>query len=204
MYRALLLGVGICVILGVAWSAGMAFLFMPRQAVCTYCIVPLSRQQQADSARWVTLEAAAGSAQSKGNWAKAEAAYRAQTLLLYCPFRSDCWVELGLMRDYQGKHEAAFQAYYKGFGIGSHRGPCVGCGPEIKEAAARCGLMCEDRNLHADACECYYTAQRSGRGRAILPMTLAADATSSATVRRLLTITVREAQDWNKHMREQI
>ena len=198
MYRALLLGAGICVILGLAWSAGLAYRFMPQPAICTRCIVPLSPREKADFAKWGALETAARTAKNKKEWAKAEADYQAQILLPDCMFRSECWVELGLMRDYQGKHETAFQAYCKGFGIGSHRGPCVGNKPETGEAASRCGLMCEDRGLHADACECYYTARRSINRETTLPMTLDAVRTSSATVRSLLAINLRDAQAEDK------
>ena len=166
--------------------------------VCSPCIMPLSPREKTDFAKCGALETAARTAKNKKEWAKAEADYQAQILLQDCPFRSDCWVELGLMQDYQGKHKAAFQAYCKGFGIGSHRGPCVGNNPETGEAAARCGLMCEDRGLHADACECYYTARRSINGETTLPMTLDAGRTSSATVRSLLAINFRDAQAQDK------
>ena len=201
MYRALLLGAGICVILVIAWSVGVAQPFMYRPISGPSTIFPLPPQESADIHKWEALDKAAGAAKLNGNWAEAAADYRAEALLRYSLDKSDAWVELGLMRDYQGKRAEAFLAYQKGFGIGSHRGPCVGGGPEIAEAAARCGQLCEDRGLHADACECYYTARRSMNRETALPMTLDADHTSSAATRRLLAFLVRDAQVQDQYTR---
>ena len=94
------------------------------------------------------------------------------------------------MEERLGQPSAAWAAYQKGFGIGSHRGPNVSGDDDIAEAAARCGLMCEDRGLHDDACECYYTARRSAGG-ADLPISVSAAATSPAAVRRLLRLVLQ-------------
>jgi hypothetical protein len=158
--------------------------------------MPLTPKQKAAFDKWAAVDRAAKDAKARGDWAVAEADYRAEMRLTYCPFRSDDWVEVGLMREYQGKRAEAFLAYQKGFGIGSHRGPCVG-GGDTAEAATRCGLMCEERGLHADACECYYTARRSGIGDMTMAMTLDPAKTSPTAARRLLAILLRDAQKRN-------
>ena len=201
--RLLMLSTGLCVILVTAFVA--AFMVHPPMAypgICNRCIMPLSPQAKADFAQWAKLDTSAQRSELQADWPQAEADYRAELRVRFCPFnKQDTWVDLGLMQDRQGKHNEAFQAYYRGFGIGSHRGPCVGGGPETAEAAARCGLMCEARGLHADACECYYTARRSGGGSESLSMTLNPDQTSPEETRKLLSVVLHDVQARNKEIR---
>ncbi len=176
------------------------FAVMPRShttlpGVCGPCIAPETPQMKAIMKKWDALEKAAKAAKTRGDWASAEADYQTETRIQYCPWKSYMWVELGLMRDYQGKRAEAFQAYHEGFGIGSHRGADVQAYLEVVEAAARCGLMCEDRGLHADACECYYTAQHM--------RSLNAARTSPAQVRALLRAVLLNAQSEEKQSRGQ-
>ena len=158
-------------------------------------IIPLTPQQKADGLRCGLCEQAAKAAKAQGRWAVAENDYRAELGMRGCPFPECILVELGLMQNLQGKRAAAFQTYRKAFGIGTRRGPPLGGNvPEIADAAARCGLMCEDQGLHADACECYYTACRIGAGQAKLPVTLDPAKTSPAEARRLLGVLLHTAQ----------
>ncbi len=149
--------------------------------------VPLTPQQAAAFAKAGKLELIARAAKARGDYAGAEAAYRAETQVPRCPVPPWTWIDLGLMLDYQGKRNQAFAAYQKGFPNGSG---AWGNSPELAEAAARFGAMCEQRGLHANACECYYTSRRLANSgdMMFLDYTLDAKTTSSALVRSMLDI----------------
>ena len=146
----------------------------------------LTPQQRAAFDKAGRLETAARAAKARGDYARAEAYYRAETQVPRFAVAPWTWVDLGLMLDYQGKRGEAYQAYLKGLGPGNSRaGP--GLASEA-EADARFGIMCEDRGLHVDSCECYYAWRTKGSPEdlAFLDLTLAPDKTSSALVRSLL------------------
>ena len=75
------------------------------------------------------------------------------------------FAELGTALDHLGKRDAAFAAYRKAFG-----GPVPVTlsiqheGPDVVEAFARYGVLCEDRGLRRDAVQCFDGAVPAGLG----------------------------------------
>lgn len=149
---------------------------------------PLTPQQRAAFDKAGKIELAARAAKARGDYARAGAYYRAETQVPHYRAPMWTWIYLGLMLDYQGKKGEAWTAYQKGFGPGNHR--AGGGDPTQGEAVARFGVMCEDRGLHADACECYYASRTmvGPRDTAVLGYTLNAKSTSSSLVRSLLSV----------------
>lgn len=148
--------------------------------------MPLTPQQRAAFNKADKLEMAAKAAKAKGDYARAEAYYRAETQVPHHSAPPWDWVDLGLVLDHQGKRSQAFMAYQRGLGPANGRaGPGL---PIEAEADARFGLMCEDRGLHGDACECYYAWRTKGvpEDMRFLDYTLNPATTSSSLVRSLL------------------
>ena len=148
--------------------------------------MPLTPVQRAAFVKADKLELAAKAAKARGNYSLAEAYYRAETQLPRYAVPVWDWVDLGLVLDYQGKHKAAYAAYSKGLGPGNGR-----AGPGLStqaEADARFGLMCKDRGLHGEACECYYAWRTKGvpLDMEFLGFTLDPHTTSSSLVRSRL------------------
>ena len=148
---------------------------------------PLTAEQAGASETAAGLERAAREAKGKGDYAGAEADYLGETQVPHFTAPTWTWVNLGLMLDRQGKQSQAFAAYQRGFGTTANRAGGSN-DPEQAEALARFGVMCEERGLHADACECYYasrTVANVGDIR-LLGDTLDPDKTSSSLVQSLL------------------
>lgn len=159
--------------------------------------IPLTPQQAAVWKKANALEDMGRRAQAANNYVAAAAAYRAETQVprLRCPPWT--WINLGLMLDYQGERQEAFQAYKKGFGTQM-------AGSNEPEAAARYGLMCEDAGLHAQACECYYGSRSNTypEETKFLSLTLDAGRTSPTLARSLLEVALgialdNKSQSWN-------
>lgn len=165
---------------------------------------PLTPREATAAKEEGRLETAAKSAKARGDYATAATDFQAETQVPHFPAPNWTWIELGLMRDRQGKRNEAFTAYQKGFGPANRR--AGGTDPEIAEAVARFGAMCEDRGRHADACECYYASRTmtSLGDTPFLGYTLDANATSASLVRSLLNIQIGIAleQEWPRRHAE--
>ena len=148
--------------------------------------VPLTPQEKAAFAQADKLDRAAKAAKARGNYALAADYFRAEIQLPHYPVPPWTRVDYALMLDYEGKRSEAFTAYQRGLGPGNLR---AGPGLLIEaEANARFGLMCEDRGLHGDACECYYAWRTKGcyANVPFLDSSLPPDTTPAPLMRSLL------------------
>jgi len=110
----------------------------------------------------------------------------------------DSWMKLGLALDRHEKRDAAYSAYRKGFGfVGTGWG---GQDPQMQEAFARFGILCDDRGLHHDAELCYKASREWELTDHLdpLPKTLDARNASAKSVRMMLDLVLGDALDGEK------